>query len=442
MLLTTPNSYEKTILKELRSCKIVWSAIAYITEDGMEIFIDDLADIDVHLICNTELGSSSLKAIKNLLSRNDKAKVKIYNPKKGKFHPKLWIFGENDNKPKNVVIGSANLTYNAMKRNIEVGVAINNPEIAKQSYDYFWKLWRNDFASEVKLNSDLDDLISSALKREERRNRLYKVGEPGSINQLVEFIDDWIKMPKNLTIGPITIWRGWYIIPDQGEINDELIINLKNYLPLITGVVDISKDSADVNWKKILGIYESLIKDRARKKTSPRDLFVRSHKNYMNAFGWIEHVEKETGALDKGKIRITPTGERVRDAKSIDEVCDIYTEHFMNFTLFEIELIPFLIDLLGIVDRITFQEMEIFVNHAISKHDLNLMANLIEIYRGLDVQERESFHSIYDDYFDKYKEPTGKGVYTNYRKSVKYTLSAIAWCKQFDFDGQTIRLKQ
>ena len=444
MLLRTPDNYEKIISTQIRSCNNVWGAIAYVTESGVRTFLKDLKRKNFHLMCNTELGSKSLKAIKTLLSAHPDSKVKIYNPTRGKFHPKLWIFGSTSRKATSVVIGSANLTLSAMRDNVEIGVFIENSEVVTNSYDYFQYLWHRDTASQIELGPDLDTLIESTLEIEKVRKELYKssaMSKTDNVRRLVEFVNCWIKIPTEASIGGVRIWRGWYILPDQGMVDDKFVSDLIRYLPLIKGIVNIGRNSSDVNWEAIMELFKKGVAGRVGNKTNDRDFFIRSTKNILIKFGWVEHCENEFGNVDKSRIKLTPTGERVRDASSMDEVRDIYTEYFMEFNILGLEIIPFLIDLMGYVEYITPKEMELFVKHAFSKDDLNLMVNLIEVYRGLSKRENEEFHDIYKVAFDKHKEYTAANVYGNFTKSVRHTMRAIAWCEPFYMDGENIKLR-
>ena len=445
MLLETPGNYENFISNQIKGCKNVWSAIAYVTESGISIFLKDLEHRDFQLICNTELGSESFKAIKTLLSKCPKSKVKICNPTIGKFHPKLWIFGSKSNKPTSVVIGSANLTYSAMRRNIEIGAAIDNSDVVRDSHKYFGKMWRGGDVSELKLGDALDALIKGALEMENGRKRLYKSGGTGqsdSVKRLVEFTNSWVRIPKMAKIGGVSIWRGWYIVPDQGLVDDGFVQDLVGYLSLINGIVDIRESSVDANWRNILSRFKASVAGRSGEVTSDRELFVRQCKNFLIKFGWVKHYEDEFGKVDIGRIMLTPIGEEVRDARNLDEVRDIYTDYFMKFEFFGLEIVSFLFDLLGYVEYITHSEMECFVIHAFSKNDLKLMVNLIEIYRGLDDEGRKEFHDEFKVAFKKHKEYTAKSVFSNYRKKVEHTVRVIAWCKPFYLDGKTIRLQK
>ena len=435
------NQHYSVIADQIKKSQIIWFAMAYVSDAGVKRFEKDIKGKNIKLICNIDLGSTTLLAIKRLLKH--KAQIKIYTPKSGIFHPKLWLFGNAD-APTQFIIGSANLTYGGLSKNIEASALITEPDIVKGAYNFFQGLWGNHFAEKIKPDT-LDSLINLAKKREKQQRAAHKiVPKAGTkkIEELLEFTNQWVEFPFDKQFNETRIWRGWYIVPDHGYINDELINQLRVYLPDIKGSIDISKKSTDPNWINILKNYHTTLANRSKTKMSERDLFVRAHKNYLLKFGWAEHPQGDNGTLNKGKIRLTPIGAKVRDAKTLEEVRAIYTEYFMDFEFFSFKILPFLTRIIYQVEHVSFEEMSYFVKHARADDDIDLIVRIIKIYRSLNSAEKEKFHDKFKAHFDKYKEPTGTNVYSNYTKSVKHTISAIAWCNFFRSHDESLRLEQ
>ena len=437
------SKHYSVISQEIKNADTIWLAMAYVSVDGVNEFYKAMKGKRVNLVCNIDLGSTTLLAIKKLLAL--KAEVKIYRPASGIFHPKLWLFGKT-RKPKKFVIGSANFTKRGVQQNTEAGVLVSTPDIVNDAYNFFQRLWDSALAETVTLDT-IDPLIDSAKERERQQRKIVKRAIPKTktemVDELLQFTNQWVEFPRDAKLDGVEVWRGWYIIPDQGLVSDELIEELRVYLPNIKGVVDIGKTPPlDPHWEAILSDYHDTLSGRRKDKMEERDLFIRSRKNYLTKFGWVEHPQKPNGKKDKSKIFLTPLGAEVRDAKTLAGVKDLYTDYFLNYEFWGFKILQFMEKLLFRVDSVNFEEMNYFVKHAVADSDMEIIVRMIEIHRGLSDDEREGFAVRFKESFDRHKEPTGKGVYTNYIKSIKHTMSAIGWCNPFVWDGEKLELKQ
>lgn len=85
--------------------------------------------VKVRAILNSAVQMQQLKAIGFDIRTNDKGTV---------MHSKAIVFDRST-----IVIGSHNLTNNAMRNNIESSVVINNDFIAQQFSAYFESIWQS-----------------------------------------------------------------------------------------------------------------------------------------------------------------------------------------------------------------------------------------------------------------------------------------------------------
>ena len=110
-----------TICKQLRNCDEFYFNVAFITDDGLIMLKHTIEECKCKgkIITSDYLAFNSPKTFKELLKLKDKnIDIRIYS--KENFHAKGYIF-KKDNEYK-VLIGSSNLTANALKKNTEWNV--------------------------------------------------------------------------------------------------------------------------------------------------------------------------------------------------------------------------------------------------------------------------------------------------------------------------------
>ncbi len=110
-----------TICKQLRNCDEFYFNVAFITDDGLIMLKHTIEECNCKgkIITSDYLAFNSPKTFRELLKLKDKnIEIKIYS--KENFHAKGYIF-KKDNEYK-VLIGSSNLTANALKKNTEWNV--------------------------------------------------------------------------------------------------------------------------------------------------------------------------------------------------------------------------------------------------------------------------------------------------------------------------------
>ncbi|MDD9857250.1 MAG: hypothetical protein OXU96_04285 [Gammaproteobacteria bacterium] len=90
--------------------------------------------------------------------------------------------------------------------------------------------------------------------------------------------------------------------------------------------------------------------------------------------------------------------------------------------------------------KVDLTEFSFFANHAYSIGEVNNIAALIKMHRGLSSGERDSFKRKMDEYFKVKLEHTAKNVRGNYDKSAKRTMSALGWCEGLHCDFENWEL--
>ena len=434
-------NHAKLIESKIRDADEICLAVSYVTRSGVNMFLADLKDKPVKLICTFEMNITELEAMQQLLKEG--ISVKIYHSSTGTFHPKVWLFKRGNSWT--ALVGSSNFTRGGLQNNIEASVFIEKEPDAKTAWTFFEALWRDDHA-ELLTPEKASQFQEIIVRRSDFRRKIIRDTDTADATSkapnLFEFIKSWADVDKKIKFkspsgSETAYWRGWYIVPDQYEIDDQKIRMLKDMLPFIQGEFKLNGKNQISEYKALLEHFMKESHSHRRKHSlSSHELFVRQAKNYMIAFGWAEHVGR-----GKSTIRLTNRGERVRDASSLETVKDIYTEYFWNRTHHGIYLVRFVKAILERLEYIDFEEFNYFVFHADNEEDLETIIQLIKDYRDLSPSGRNSFDERVNHHLKEVKDPTGKSVVSNYRKNIRYGLLALAWCNPFTInDDLTVRL--
>ena len=429
------NNHQDVITAEIDKADEMLFVVAYVRENGVDIILEKIKDKPTKLLCSFDMGITQLSGIKKLLENG--VDVKVYKSNEGTFHPKIWLFGKNSQWK--MLIGSANLTRAAFIDNVEASVLVEEQAITSNALLFFNYLWDKENSSSVSIE-EINVLQNKINEREAFKNKPDQVKEHDDdikkIEVLFEYTQNWIDIPKFDSKGISALWRGWYIIPDQGYVTDEMLRHLKSYLPFIDGGIQ----NSDEKYKKLLDQFvENSNFQRKELKTSHHQLFVRQAKNYLIKFGWCCHPIKQTGKLDKQVLCLTNLGRQINQCENLESVKDLYTNYFLNYSFNGLNIVQFTKRLLHRLNHLTLDEFNYFATHAYNDDDLETIVNLVHVYRSL--QNPTIFNEKYVASFNEIKEPTARNVYGNYVKSIKHTISVIAWCDGFASDDEfTLRL--
>src|SRR3989339_878300 len=443
-----PNHLKK-IKELLNNSNKAFLIVAYIRDSGVDQIIDDLKSIrdkggEIKLLCSNDMGITQPSAVKRILEIG--GEVKICKFEAGTFHAKIWL-AEKDSKW-TCLVGSANCSKAAFLQNVEASLVVNHDSniggAIEQSLMFFEYLWNNDKCFEV-----TDEILKTW---QERKNNLVRIKKEISevklttekqkiIQVLFDYVKDWLDIAKDRKQKDQykeSLWRGWYIIPDQDLIVDDTMVRLQKILKIIAensavGFFDISKSSAAL--PKLFEITKNKFK-RETLKVSLRDLFIRQEKNYLIRFGFATHPLKENTKDDENKLIITELGKKFIDCSNIACLRTVYSDKMIYYRWGNVYIFVFALQLLQKLQYVTLDEFSLFILHAYSADEFNDISDLIAMYRLLSGEEKVLFVGNVNRYFDETKGTTAVNVRGNYYKHAKYTLMAIGWIDGLQYDDE------
>ncbi|MGB4613171.1 MAG: DEAD/DEAH box helicase, partial [Erysipelotrichaceae bacterium] len=140
-----------TIEKELKKSKEFWFSVAFITKDGiicLKNILKELEDTGVKgkILTTDYLGFNDPLALKELLEYKN-IEVKVYE---GDFHIKGYFFKKEDSI--SFMLGSSNLTQNALKLNKEWNIklsSLDNGKFIYETLNEFNEMWNSEKAIEL-----------------------------------------------------------------------------------------------------------------------------------------------------------------------------------------------------------------------------------------------------------------------------------------------------
>ena len=448
------DGHYKVISQQLKEASHAALMVAYVQKSGVAALREEINAIGskIQLLCSFDMNITDPDAIKELLDLG--VTVKVYRVHRGTFHSKIWLFKKNT-KHWNCLVGSANLSRDALFNNIEASVLINSidePIVVEQVRTFFKYLWNSKEHAHAVNKHDILLWSKEKKKRKDMSVRIAKSRQVASGDDenklLMEYVNNWIspeiaRKASDLgnTIGQL--WRGWYIIPDHGYIDENLMNRLCQICQLIHKAGDklnISEKNLDnQQFKEILEIAGSNLK-RKTHKLSPRQLFVRQEKNYLVNIGFAQHPPKKNHKLDKSILELTVDGIRYTQAEDTATQRRIYTEMMENYYYFGLPLLNFTRILLTRIQYLSFEEFSLFVNQVYSLEEIENIVKLIHIFRRLSSDKRAQFLHDVDDVFEKERERAGSGVRMNYNKNARHTMSALGWCDGLKYDTDKNKL--
>ncbi len=460
------NNYSSVIKKQFSEAKEVKLLVSYIKDSGFNLLKKELEEIASHqdknikIICSLDMDITSPEAIQKLVDIG--VEVKHYEMQQGTFHPKIWIFVRDDGY-KTCVIGSANLTLAAMRDNVEAGLLVNSEEqeaMVSDAEKFFNYLWNNNDAHNV--NSELLHSLIDYRKRKKallaENNKLlgglkYDFDKPqieldkkNAIQIILKFVNHWIQLGvdnQKFERGQNQLWRGWYVMPDHGWIEDTLMDRLKYYCSIISSAdndtLDISVNYSDERFGKILEKYQTTLK-RANLKTSLRGLFVRQAKNYLINLNFCYHPVKENGKLISSTLVLSPYGKELANSTGIIEMKKIYTAAIDGRMHLGVPMLKTIKDILAKYETLDFHEFSLFVKHILSKDDIDAAITVIDLYRKLSKDDQNNVVNLATESFDQKLSQKASGVLMNYEKNVKHTMSAFGWCEGLHYDGNILSI--
>ena len=160
LLLNQKNSGKKVlsyILRELRTCNEFWFSVAFLTKGGLMALINALKntnenDIKGKILVSQYLNFTQPQALRTLL-KFENIETRIVTDRD--FHSKGYLFKKPEHS--NVVIGSSNLTANALSANTELNIAFSAADGSQILTDVLEE-FSNEFENSTRVD---DEFISS-----------------------------------------------------------------------------------------------------------------------------------------------------------------------------------------------------------------------------------------------------------------------------------------
>lgn len=454
------NHYD-VVTKQFLKARRADLVIAYVQQSGASLLKRYIVntDCEVRLVCSFDMEITDPLAVKQLMDMG--VTVKIYRAPRGTLHAKLWLF-EDTSAEQSCLIGSANLSAAALRDNMEAGVLITSEhdgqsvDKAREAFDFVW----NSKDCQTVTDKTIGIWIEAWNQKERTKKHLIRLGKHSTsseesvsdrnISVLEDYVKGWINIGVKAKTegGNITgrLWRGWYIIPDHGYIDDKRMEHLREICAIISSAPDQTislAPDADRFFREILELMKRKL-IRPNPSMTPRSLFVRQEKNYLLHFGFAEHPEKPNRKPDKTRLKLTAAGSNFALAESIAARKRIYTRNMRTYFYNNLLLLPFLYELLEHTRTLSLVEFSYFAGHAYAVGQISEIARLVDIYRNLSPRIRQQFNDDMNAHFRKKLAPTAKSVRTNYDKHIKHTMSALGWCQrlQYDAKGCELRLKR
>ena len=319
------------------------------------------------------------------------------NRKRG-YHPKIWII-EHLQGNRTIYVGSSNLSDSGMQSNIEAGLIIDGTENETRKFINFW----DDLKSSAE---EIDDDFIASYKDIENENTIKfkvqangKVDYKGNYDDLEKFIRGWMQYIEKPEVKRRTEkWRGWYLLPSQGNITVAELRELgrviraiekipqhqkNNYVDISSSMVGIDNVNNIINTARITYALKHT-------KADKRDLFIRQQKNYLEHLGFIEEI-------NRGRIKLTERGAELGAALHESEMREAFSHSLENifwphgniyFYRFLLELISRMPD-----KRLYQSELDLFIIHTYNQMQFENRIEIIKMFRTLPTQDRERLYN-------------------------------------------------
>lgn len=432
------NSGGQNLLGVLRSCfdlspvQSVRAAVSFLMVSGvreLDTAFRGLIDsgVPVTIVFGDDFHLTQSGALAALMATG--CELRLYGSESHSgYHPKLWIFDYGDERA--VIVGSSNLSHGGLWSNAEANVLIRGSAEELKAFDEQWTM----FASESK-NFTADDLKSYVDAEAAAAVPPPKSGggsNSASYGQLRRHIERWQRyIAEPHTIGQVEKWRGWYLLPEHGQLTDTKLVELQQILEALNELPQYQKDGLVSLGNSNAGVANAVaVLAAARVTTSHtfsdqerRNLFVRQHRLYLRTLGWLEQV-------DHDHFRITSAGEMFGAAGNEEERTELLTEALSTkkWIFGGLAFYPFFRELLQLVPerRLYYDEFNLIVIHCYHHAELSGIANLVATYRGFSDNERESLRRWADERLRELLAiHAGGTAYGRYRKKVADLLVAF-----------------
>jgi hypothetical protein len=309
------------------------------------------------------------------------------------YHPKIWIV-DYEGGTRAVLLGSSNLSAGGLRGNAEANVLLRGSTEELAAFEELWKSFYDD--SHVFADQDLATYVDSEkAAKVPHRAPSASVSVARAAALVRAHVSRWqrfIAFPHR--IGRNERWRGWYLVPEQGQLTTDKLNELAGVLREIRARPQYRRERAISLGTDARGVANAAaVLQRAGITTrhtftnaERRDLFVRQQRLYLQSFRFLEDVGGST-------FRITDSGHAFESASTDSLRVARYTQalSLKNWPFGPIAFYPFLLEVLERVPerRLYYDELNLIVIHSYHLAERQGIVNLVAAYRGLPMQDRE-----------------------------------------------------
>ena len=339
------------------------------------------------------------------------------------YHPKMWIVDAQSG-DRAVLVGSSNLSYGGLRGNAEASVALRGSIVELEAFDLLWTTFYND--SHDFSATDLENYVDAEKTADVPRRMPVAAATPRLAAALVRaHIQRWqrfIEHPHR--IGQHDRWRGWYLVPEQGQLTTRMLSELASVLREIRarpqyrreGRISLGTDHAGVrNAVAILrGAHITTL--HTFNDAQRRDLFVRQQRLYLQTFGYLQDVGHSI-------FRITGAGDAFLSARTDARRTALFTQalSFKKWPFGPLAFFPFLLEVIQKVPngRIYYDEMSLIVIHSYHRAEMQGIVDLVAAYRGLPTEQRRHLAQSADERLRELLTlHAGRTAYGRYRRKL------------------------
>jgi hypothetical protein len=402
-------------------------AVSYVMRSGVAIVrreIQAIVDrqIEVSVVFGDDFLLSESGALESLMTMGCRMRLHSGEQHVG-YHPKVWIV-DYASGSRAVMLGSSNLSAGGLRGNAEANVLLRGAIEELAGFDDLWQSFYDD--SHVFTDQDLATYVDSEkAAKVPNRAAAASVTAARAAALVRAHVSRWqrfIAYPHR--IGQHERWRGWYLVPEQGQLTIPKLNELARLLSEIRArpqyrrekSISLGTDNAGVtNAAAVLrgaGITTlHNFTDRER-----RDLFVRQQRLYLQTFRFLEDI-------GGSKFRITDQGLAFEAASTDSQRVAGFTKALSSksWPFGPIAFYHFLHEVLQRVPdrRLYYDEMNMIVIHSYHHAERQGIVNLVAAYRGLPIQYRERLSDEADESLRALlSQHAGGTAYGRYRRKL------------------------
>ena len=412
----------------------VRAAISYVMQSGTAIVRTELSQLTasgapVTVVFGDDFRLSQSSALRTLMATGCQLRLHSGETHPG-FHPKVWII-DYDEGARGVVVGSSNLSRGGLITNAEANVVLHGTVAELAVFDDFW----DDSVSEshefgaADLESYIDSERTAAVSYRTPRATTTAHAAEQPVRDHIARWQRYIEHPHR--IGQHERWRGWYLVPEHGQLTPAKLRELAALLRQIKARpqyrresrIEFGTDRAGVRNAVSVVRSAGITTRHALTDRQRRDLFIRQQKFYLETFDFIRQVAPHT-------YQVTSAGQAVAQARTDRRRRALFTDALSRkkWPFGPIAYYPFVREVIERVPdrRLYYDDMSLIVIHSYHQAELQGIVNLVAAYRALPGDRRAAVAADADrrlrELLERY---AGGSAYGRYRRKVADLMVAV-----------------